>query len=158
MDSKANDPECLQLIEGFFEKIADTENFNRVAKNLVPIRANKTSVLYELTIERENVNGKETLHGGQTAALVDIVTASTVCCTVRDIPMVSVEISISYLLPALIGEVITIEGNVLKLGRNMAFTEAEFRRKRDGALIAKGKHTLAILNHLKKDDGKPIDQ
>lgn len=55
----------------------------------------------------------------------------------------------SYILTAKLGETITIEGKVLKIGRNIAFAEAEFRRKSDNALIAKGKITLALLNHLK---------
>uniref|UniRef100_A0A0N5BYZ6 Acyl-coenzyme A thioesterase 13 n=1 Tax=Strongyloides papillosus TaxID=174720 RepID=A0A0N5BYZ6_STREA len=158
MDCKENDSQCLEWINEYIENYKTTDNFNRVARKLIPIRANKTSVLYELKVEKEHVNGKNTIHGGQIASLVDIVTATVVSLTIRDIPMVSVEIATSYLLPALIDEDITIEGIVLKIGRNMAFAEAEFRRKRDGALIAKGKHTLCLLNHLKKNDGKVISQ
>uniref|UniRef100_A0A0N4ZNU2 Acyl-coenzyme A thioesterase 13 n=1 Tax=Parastrongyloides trichosuri TaxID=131310 RepID=A0A0N4ZNU2_PARTI len=158
MVSKENDSQCFEWLNDYVNGYNKTDNFNRVARKLVPIRANKSSVLFELKIEKEHVNGKCTIHGGQIASLVDIVTACAVSMTVRDIPMVSVEIATSYLLPAAIDEIITIEGNVQKIGRNMAFAEAEFRRKKDGILIAKGKHTLCLLNHLKKDDGKVISQ
>jgi acyl-coenzyme A thioesterase PaaI-like protein len=36
----------------------------------------------------------------------------------------------------------------LKIGRNVVFAEVTFR-KTDGSIIAKGKHTLSKLNHLK---------
>uniref|UniRef100_A0A0K0EDX5 Acyl-coenzyme A thioesterase 13 n=1 Tax=Strongyloides stercoralis TaxID=6248 RepID=A0A0K0EDX5_STRER len=158
MNCNENDYQCMEWINEYNEGYKVTDNFNRVARKLVPIRANKTSVLYELKVEKEHVNGKNTIHGGQIASLVDIVTANVVSLTIRDIPMVSVEIATSYLLPAPINEDITIEGNVLKIGRNMAFAEAIFRRKSDGAIIAKGKHTLCLLNHLKKNDGKVVSQ
>ena len=51
----------------------------------------------------------------------------------------------SYFLPAKIGETLLIEGIVLKAGKTMAFTEIEFRRRSDKALIAKGKHNLAFV-------------
>ena len=57
-----------------------------------------------------------------------------------------------------IGETILIEGIVLKIGRNITFAEAEFRRKSDNALIAKGKHTIAMMNHLKPTNGEKIEQ
>lgn len=64
----------------------------------------------------------------------------------------------SYMLPIKIGEVVTIEALCLKIGRNMAFTEATFRRKSDGALVAKGKHNIAFLNHLRRKTDSPINQ
>lgn len=118
-------------------------------------------------MEEEHVNHKGTLHGGQTAALTDIITAGTVALTTKDTPMVSVEISVrydllncgpsacasqrfSYMLPVKLGEIVDIEAVALKIGRNIAFAEANFRRRSDGALVAKGKHTIALLHHLKE--------
>uniref|UniRef100_A0A914CZA1 Thioesterase domain-containing protein n=1 Tax=Acrobeloides nanus TaxID=290746 RepID=A0A914CZA1_9BILA len=98
-----------------------------------------------MTVDREHVNNKGTLHGGQTAALVDIVTARAVAVAHRNVPMSSTDLSVSYFLPVRIGEVLVIEGTVLKAGKTMAFTEIEFRRKSDNALIAKGKHNLAFV-------------
>lgn len=60
------------------------------------LRASPQSLLVELEVKEEHVNGKRTLHGGQTAALVDIVTARAVGITVKDVPMVSLDISVRY--------------------------------------------------------------
>uniref|UniRef100_A0A915EAZ8 Acyl-coenzyme A thioesterase 13 n=1 Tax=Ditylenchus dipsaci TaxID=166011 RepID=A0A915EAZ8_9BILA len=127
-----------------------TKDFTRVAANLRVTQASASSITVELVLGAEHVNGKGTLHGGMTAALVDIVTARAVGVTVKDVPMVSTDLSVSYMLPAQIGEVVSIEAVCLKIGRNLAFTEATFRRKSDNALIAKGKHNISFLHHLKK--------
>jgi acyl-coenzyme A thioesterase PaaI-like protein len=47
----------------------------------------------EFEVDDGLLNGKGTLHGGQTALLVDITTALCVTLTVRDVPLVSVEIA-----------------------------------------------------------------
>uniref|UniRef100_A0A1I7WZT7 4HBT domain-containing protein n=1 Tax=Heterorhabditis bacteriophora TaxID=37862 RepID=A0A1I7WZT7_HETBA len=62
----------------------------------------------------------------------------------------------SYLLPVKLNDVIEITATVLKLGRNVAFTEAEFRRKSDGKLAAKGKHTLALLPKQSDVEGRVL--
>ena len=43
------------------------------------------------------------------------------------------------------GDEITVEGTVLKLGRSVAFGEAEARRARGNVLIAKGRFTFTII-------------
>ena len=55
------------------------------------------------------------------------------------------KILLSYLLPAKIGEEIIVEGKCLKIGWMMAFAEASFIRKSDGALVAKGRHNMYFL-------------
>ena len=58
--------------------------------------ASTERILVEFVVENEHVNSKGTLHGGQTAALLDIVTARAVGMSVKSVPMVSVDISIRY--------------------------------------------------------------
>ena len=55
-------------------------------------------------------------------------------------PGVSVDMSLTYMKPARIGEEIIIEARALKAGRTMAFLECEIRNK-DDALLVKGSHT-----------------
>uniref|UniRef100_A0A0N5APW9 4HBT domain-containing protein n=1 Tax=Syphacia muris TaxID=451379 RepID=A0A0N5APW9_9BILA len=141
-----------------FDKIKNSSDFNRVAKKVRPVSANAERIVVELTIDEEHVNSKKTLHGGQTAALCDMVTARAVGMTVRDKAMVSVELAVSYMLPVNLGETIEIEGRVLKIGRNIAFAEAEFRRKSDGRLVAKGKHTIAFIHKPPGVNGEPFEQ
>jgi acyl-coenzyme A thioesterase 13 len=142
---------CIDVMQG-------STNFYRTATSLVPIAATKDSVTCELTVTNEHVNEKGTMHGGQTVTFVDIVTARAVGMTVRDMPMVSVDLSCSFMLPIPVGEVIIIHADVLKKGRTMAFTECEFRRKSDNKLLAKGKHNLALLQYMKAEDSSAIRQ
>ncbi|CAJ0597681.1 unnamed protein product [Cylicocyclus nassatus] len=135
----------LDELKTEFESLATTADFNRVGCDVKPVFATKERIVCEMTLGPGHVNAKGTLHGGQTAALTDIVTARALGQTIKDRPMASIELSVIYMLPVKLGEVIEITANVLKIGRNVAFSEAEFRRKSDGKLAAKGRHTVAIL-------------
>ncbi|MFH4976269.1 hypothetical protein AB6A40_002978 [Gnathostoma spinigerum] len=148
----------LADLERAFAKLRNVSDFNRVARKVRPVAASRSSVVVELTVEEEHVNSKKTLHGGQTAALVDMVTARAVGVTVKDKAMVSVELAVSYLRPIKLGETIVITANVLKIGRNIAFAEAEFRNKADGKLAVKGKHTLAFIPPPPTPNGEPFEQ
>ncbi|GMS87180.1 hypothetical protein PENTCL1PPCAC_9355, partial [Pristionchus entomophagus] len=141
--AKEQDAELARAI-GEFEHLSTVENFNRVACKVRPITATAERLVCELIIEAEHVNTKGTLHGGFSASLVDIITARAIGVTVKDKGMASVEIAVSYLLPVKLGDRIEIEARVLKIGRNLAFTDIEFRRP-DGKIAVKGKHTVAIL-------------
>jgi acyl-coenzyme A thioesterase 13 len=60
-------------------------------------------------------------------------------------PHATVDMNVSFLSNARSGDEIIVEGAVLKLGRSVAFGEAEARRKRDNTLIAKGRFTFTII-------------
>ncbi|CAD5232498.1 unnamed protein product [Bursaphelenchus xylophilus] len=144
--STSND--WMELLKSNLQTLSANKNYGRFSKKLVPISAGEKEVKFELTVDDEEINGKGTLYGGQTASLVDLCTAMVMIQTVRDTPLVSVEISCSYLSPAFVGEKLIIEATILRSGRNMIFAEAVFS-KENGTIVAKGKHTCARLNHLK---------
>jgi acyl-coenzyme A thioesterase PaaI-like protein len=60
-------------------------------------------------------------------------------------PHATVEMNASFLAGARPGDRIVVEGQVLRLGKTVAFGEAEARRG-DGELIAKGRLTFTIRN------------
>lgn len=93
-----------------------------------------------MKIEVGHLNRSGTLHGGMTATLVDMLTTIAVFTKPPHQPGVSVDMNISYLRPAKIGEEIIINAEVIKMGQTLAFTSAELLHK-DGKLIAKGSHT-----------------
>ncbi|VIO90637.1 Hypothetical UPF0152 protein F42H10.6 in chromosome III, putative [Brugia malayi] len=154
--SEGND--YLAYLNKTINNIRCANDFNRVARKIRAVSASADRIVVEMVVEEEHVNSKKTLHGGQTAALVDMTTARAVGMTVRDRVMVSVELAVSYLLPVKLGETIEIEAKVLKIGRNIAFTEAEFRRKGDGRIVAKGKHTIAFVPKPPTTNGDPFEQ
>ena len=85
-----------------------------------------------------------TLHGGFSAHIVDNM-STLALVTVQDEfrPGVSVDMNLTYMKPAKVGEEIIIEARALKAGRTMVFLECEIRNK-DQALLVKGSHTKYI--------------
>ncbi|PHT72659.1 hypothetical protein T459_23444 [Capsicum annuum] len=97
------------------------------------------------------VNAGNFLHGGATATLVDIL-GSAVIFTVGRLALtgVSVEISVSYLDAAYVGEEIEVEAKVLRVGKAIAAVTVELRKKKTGKIVAQGRHTkyLAVNSKL----------
>ncbi|KVI08016.1 Phenylacetic acid degradation-related domain-containing protein [Cynara cardunculus var. scolymus] len=100
-------------------------------------------------MERKNVGNS--LHGGATAALVDVVGSSVILTFDRaSTTGVSVEINVSYLDAAYVGDEIEIEAKALRVGKAVAVVSVEFRNKKTGKIIAQGRHTkyLAVSSKL----------
>ena len=85
-----------------------------------------------------------TLHGGFSAHIVDNMSTLALATVQEEFrPGVSVDMNLTYLKPAKVGEEIIIEARALKAGKTMAFLECEIRNK-DEALLVKGSHTKFI--------------
>lgn len=103
----------------------------------------------EMRVAEEHINMMGTLHGGCTASLVDVVSTVALmsqCQGLTSMPVagVSVDLNITYLKAAKLGEDILIDAKTLKAGQNLAFLSVDIRNKADGSLIATGKHTKFI--------------
>ncbi|CAH9123310.1 unnamed protein product [Cuscuta epithymum] len=96
------------------------------------------------------VNMGNFLHGGATAALVDIVGSAVIHTVGAPSTGVSVEISVSYLDAAFLHEEVEIEAKVLRVGKTLAFVNVELRKKKTGKIVAQGRHTkyLAVPSKL----------
>ncbi|VDD89694.1 unnamed protein product [Enterobius vermicularis] len=108
------------------------------------LSAEEGRVKVEIDVSEELINPFGFLHGGCTATLVDMVTTAALAATPRGLRGVSVDLNISYLAAAKLGETIVIDASVLRSGKNLAFTRADIFRKSDNALIAVGQHTKAF--------------
>ncbi|KAI4330078.1 hypothetical protein MLD38_028386 [Melastoma candidum] len=102
-------------------------------------------VLCSLSVPDRLLNAGNFLHGGATAALVDMVGSATIFSVGAPTSGVSVEINVSYLDSAFAGEEIEIEGKVLRVGKAVGVVTVELRKK-NGKIIAQARHTkyLAI--------------
>ncbi|XP_074843687.1 acyl-coenzyme A thioesterase 13 isoform X2 [Carettochelys insculpta] len=98
-------------------------------------------VVCEMKVEEEHTNRGGTLHGGLTATLVDVVSTAALLYTERGMPGVSVDMNITYMSPAKIGEELLITAQILKQGRRLAFASVDVTVKGTGKLIAQGRHT-----------------
>lgn len=103
-----------------------------------------------LTVEERHTNPHGVMHGGVITSLMDEALGDVIA-SVRDgeetwrAPHATVDMNVSFLSNARAGDEITVEGAVLKLGRSVAFGEAEARRRRGNVLIAKGRFTFTII-------------
>ncbi len=101
-----------------------------------------------LAAHHTNPNG--VMHGGVVTTLMDEVLGGAIASVrgmeaMRAAPHSTVEMNASFLAAARPGDRVVVEGRVLRLGKSVAFGEAEARRS-DGELIAKGRLTFAIPN------------
>lgn len=77
------------------------------------------------------------------ATLVDAVSTWALLTSEKQTAGVSVDMNISYMKAAKVGEDITIDAKTLKLGNRLAFLTVDITNN-DGQLIAQGKHTKFI--------------
>ena len=107
-------------------------------------------VRISLVLESHHTNPNGVMHGGVITTLMDEVLGGAIASVrgmevMRAAPHATVEMNASFLAAARPGDRIVVEGRVLRLGKSIAFGEAEAYRG-DGELIAKGRLTFAIPN------------
>ena len=101
-----------------------------------------------LVLEGKHTNPNGVVHGGVLTTLMDEACGWAVL-TVRGIeamiaaPHATVDMNVSFLSGARPGDEIVVEGRALRVGRSVAFAEAEVYRGRE-RLIAKGRFTFVI--------------
>jgi acyl-coenzyme A thioesterase 13 len=104
-----------------------------------------------IKLEGRHMNPGGVLHGGVLTTLMDEATAHAIV-TVRGLevmaeaPLATVDMNVSFLAAARPGDELQCEARTLRVGRAVAFAEAEVRRRGRGDLVAKGRFTYAILN------------
>ena len=129
-----------------FSKITDT-------CRLVSAAEGKCSVEFEVDERMSNMFG--TLHGGVSASMVDIFTTGALVATPKGAPGVSVDLHMTYLASAKVGETVVLDAEVIRAGKSLAFTKADLKLKHTGKLVATGLHTKAFAQHaVAKDDAK----
>ncbi|TEA21878.1 hypothetical protein DBR06_SOUSAS20010064, partial [Sousa chinensis] len=120
--------------------------FDRSLEKVTLVSAVPGKVICEVKVEEQHTNKMGTLHGGMTATLVDVVSTYALMCTERGAPGVSVDMNITYMSPAKMGEDIVITAHVLKQGKTLAFVSVDLMNKATGKLIAQGRHTKHLGN------------
>ncbi|EFA86399.1 hypothetical protein PPL_00191 [Heterostelium album PN500] len=104
----------------------------------------KNSIIMSMTVPQELCNVLSTLHGGAMATLVDIVSSIAIISTDPSNmpPSVSVDLSISYAATAPLGETITIESLVYKIGKNLAFSDTTIYNSKKKKITQKHKDKI----------------
>ncbi|KAK2887109.1 hypothetical protein QQF64_013919 [Cirrhinus molitorella] len=131
----------LNSIKQIMRAMVDSPGFDRVLSKVEILSAAPGKVVCELKVEEEHTNRGGTLHGGLTATLVDVISTTAIMYSERGAPGVSVDMNITYMNAAKIGEDVLITAQVLKQGRTLAFATVDLTNKANGKLIAQGRHT-----------------
>ncbi|XP_032717541.1 acyl-coenzyme A thioesterase 13 [Lontra canadensis] len=140
------------------KSMARVPGFDRVLEKVTLVSAVPGKVICEMKVEDAHTNRLGTLHGGMTATLVDNISTMALLCTERGAPGVSVDMNITYMSPAKIGEDIVITAHVLKQGKTLAFASVELMNKTTGKLVAQGRHTKHLGNQGLQADFKDTKQ
>ncbi|XP_004693379.1 PREDICTED: acyl-coenzyme A thioesterase 13 [Condylura cristata] len=130
-----------QTVQEVVKAMKKLRCFDRVLEKVTVVSADPGKVICELKVEEEHANKLGTLHGGLTATLVDNISTLALLCTERGAPGVSVDMNITYMSPANIGEVVVITAQVLKQGKRLGFASVDLTNKATGKLVAQGRHT-----------------
>lgn len=102
-----------------------------------------------LVLEEKHTNPNGVVHGGVLCTLMDEACGWAVM-TVRGYeamvaaPHATVDMNVSFLSGARPGDKLTITARALRVGRSVAFAEAEVQRNED-TLMAKGRFTFVIM-------------
>lgn len=107
-------------------------------------------VRMSLELEERHTNPMGMMHGGVVTTMMDDAIGGVIASirgteTMFAAPHLLVEMNTSFLSSARPGDTITVEAKVLKLGRRVAFGEAETRRG-DGEIVALGRMAFVILD------------
>ncbi|XP_053252738.1 acyl-coenzyme A thioesterase 13 [Podarcis raffonei] len=131
----------IQSLRAVVKMLLESPGFDRVLNKMTVLSASPGKVVCEMKVEEEHTNRGGTLHGGLTATLVDVVSTAALLHTERAAPGVSVDMNITYMSAAKMGDEIQITAEILKQGRTLAFANVDLRNKATGKLIAQGRHT-----------------
>ncbi|XP_065150825.1 acyl-coenzyme A thioesterase 13 [Paramisgurnus dabryanus] len=131
----------LNSLKQIMRAMMDSSGFDRVLSKVEIVSAAPGKVVCEMKVEEEHTNRGGTLHGGMTATLVDVISTSAIMYSERGAPGVSVDMNITYMNAAKIGEDVLITAQVLKQGKTLAFATVDLTNKANGKMIAQGRHT-----------------
>lgn len=105
------------------------------------------TIIAKLPVTENLLNSKKGLHGSTTATIVDWAGGIAIATTGMEKTGVSTDIHVSYVSSAKVGDTLTIQGKVSKLGRNLAFTTVTIYKGEgdDQQVVAHGTHTKYVL-------------
>ena len=124
--------------------LAFDERFDHVMKDFTYETAPPGEAVATLKVTTALSNSFGTLHGGAVCLLVDIISTLALLSQENPRPNVSVDLNVSFLAPALVGDVVRLHGRVLKEGGRLAYTHVDIFRVGDDAHIAAARHTKAF--------------
>ncbi|KAK4211466.1 thioesterase superfamily protein [Rhypophila decipiens] len=116
--------------------------------------ASKGLFLARMVLKEEHLNVAGGIHGSVSATIVDWAGGLAVASyDLRNSTGVSVDINVSYLSSAKLGDEVEIEGKVEKVGSTLAFTEVRIWKVEEGKrgrMVISGRHTKYVKGSAPK--------
>ncbi|MCO5567600.1 hypothetical protein L7F22_021294 [Adiantum nelumboides] len=131
--SRVSDASLLQAGVGFYDSL--------ITHAISVDRAEHGRIVCSMRVPPSLCNAGDRLHGGAITSLVDIIGSAAIFSTGQTYSGVSVEINVTFMAAAPLGEEIEIESKALRVGKNLAFVAVDIRLKATGKLVAQGRHT-----------------
>jgi len=128
---------------------ANSPIYNFLLSELEVVSATRGSVTSHLTLGPKQMNSSGTIHGAVSAAVVDMSGGLAIASYGLEKTGASVDIHVTYIGQAHVGETIEIEATANKVGRSMAFTTIRICKLvegKPGPLVATASHTKYIQN------------
>ncbi|XP_060847710.1 acyl-coenzyme A thioesterase 13-like [Rhopalosiphum padi] len=147
-----NNNKVLESVRKILNFSIKRKGYDSILDKVNIISAGNGQCIAEMVVEKQHTNSYGTLHGGFTATAVDVLSSMAILThprVVEDIDSapnsgVSVDIHISYLNSAKIGDRVVIDSETVKLGRTLAFLKVTLFRKDDNVILAQGSHTKFV--------------
>ncbi|KAH8373984.1 hypothetical protein KR200_006851 [Drosophila serrata] len=141
----------LDYIKNLADYATGKQGFDRVLRMIKLTEGGDGHCLGEFTVQKEHLNRDGVMHGGLTGTIVDNVTSYAMISKGKH-PGVTANLSVSYVTPANLGDVLEVEAKTVRAGNKMAYLDLVIRRKSDGRVIAKGGQVKYIQFDKKKLD------
>lgn len=147
-DSQSSPSETLVHVRSIWDKIKPNSPIYKFLLDEINIAyAKDGKIIAYLPVRQVHLNSKGTLHGTVTACLTDWAGGMAIASTGAEKIGVSTDIHNTFVSTAKEGDVLEIESVAGKVGRTLAFTTVEIR-KRDSEnkslVVSTGTHTKYV--------------
>ena len=138
----------LEHVRGVAERMkGNSPIYDFLLSSATIVSATKGTVVVNLLLEKNHVNSRGTIHGAVSATIVDWSGGLAIATHGLEKTGASIDIHVTYIGGAQIGDVIEVEAKANKVGRSVAFTTIRIYKLIDGApgpMVATASHTKYI--------------
>lgn len=132
-----------KLIASVLDNVRKGTGFGQCLQKLQIISAGNGNCKAQLVVSKEHLNMAGTLHGGFTSTLIDCVSTYALM-THNNQAGVSVDLHVTFMKPAVPGDLVTIDARTVRSGRILAFLAVDVTKNEGKDVIAHGQHTKFV--------------
>jgi len=140
----------LEHVQGVWERMkGNSPIYDFLLSEAELISATKGTVTAQLTLRKNHVNSRGSIHGAVSATIVDWSGGLAIATHGLEKTGASIDIHVTYIGGAQIGDTIEIEATAHKVGRSVAFTTIKIYKivvgnPGPGPMVATASHTKYI--------------